>query len=126
MSVLIAVLLFAPVDSRSDERLVPWAPHVVNWLRRDRSSLDVDARVLAPSRCHVATGTIAGSPPDRRTRADLAPLQLVVHTPPGSACPPGETILSFRHERLPFSGKDGVMVYVVLDGRVVGQVQSLF
>jgi hypothetical protein len=92
----------------------------------DRSRLDVAARVRVTSPCYVGAGTAAESPPGVRTRGNLVPLLLRVAVAPGASCTPGDAVLSFRHERLAFAEKTGVMVYVVLDGRIVGEMQSLF
>lgn len=124
--VALALLVLAPSVSRSDGPPRPWAPKVVMWMEPDRSSLAMTADVLVPSRCYAAGGTVVGSPPGIRTRGDLVPIQLVVTKAAGASCPPADAVLSYRHERLAFAGKMGVVVYVVLDGRVLGEMQSLF
>jgi hypothetical protein len=97
----------------------PWDPKIRAEKEGDGANALVTVRVLAPSPCFVTAGTVEGPPPGNGSRPEWAPLRLLVSRPPGATCPERGSFLSFRRERLAVAGKSGVVVWVVLDGKVV-------
>lgn len=122
-AVLLGVLAaFAPCEREPR----PWDPRVHAARVGDGGHALVTVRVLAPSPCYAAAGTVDGPPPGGGSRPEWAPLRVLVSRPEGAACPEKGSFLSFKRDRLPVAGKSGVVVWVVLDGKVVGVGAHLF
>jgi hypothetical protein len=101
-----------------------WTPQVMLDFRPDGAVLTAVTHV--PTGCERAAGSATGFPDGTVGIPEALAVQLEVHRETDRACTTALSLVAHRLEKIDLAGRTNLLVYVVADGKVMGQTHVSF